>query len=224
MSTHVAPKGLLVFVLWATRIRHPFFVPEQGMNVIKILCKSGAAEFLFDLDRRSKLGSAWASCVLGYIELSSATGKGKRTERARALTTRHAEYGDAYAQYVLAWASFIDGEHGAALEFMTHAGMQGFPPALLDLALFAWLGVGVPAPDPAAAMRLLASARHAKHSGEWLRRCGFYRSGKFGALRRILGVLLEPIAICQYAVAAFRRPFSEKSVSLVPGGSGAVLR
>ena len=143
---------------------------------------------------------------------------------ARTLTSRHAERGDAYAQYVLAWAFFIDGEHSSAIDYMTRSGVQGFPPALMDFALFAWLGVSESAPDPSTAMRALASARRARHSGEWLRRCGLYRSGKYGVVRRVLGLALEPIAMCRYGVAVFWNPFSAKSVSFVPGGAGAVLQ
>ena len=218
------PRIVRVIVLWATRIRHPFFVPKEGEAVLEVLRIEGASGFLTELDRRSQLGSAWASSLLAYIELSNATEEGLRTARARTLTTRHAERGDAYAQYVLAWALFIGGEHGSAIEYMTRSAVQGFPPALMDFALFAWLGVSESAPDPSTAMRLLASARRAKHSGEWLRRCGFYRSGKYGAAKRILGIALEPIAMCQYGAAVLWSPFSAKSVSFVPGRSGAVLQ
>ena len=170
------------------------------------------------------LGSRWSSNVLAYMDISHGLGGKIDTRRARALTTPLATAGDAYAQYILAWTQLIDGDRQGALENMKRAGVQLFPPAALDLALYVWLGVGLDRPDPPAAVRLLSHASALGHANTLQTRCVFYRSGKFGIGYELLGYFLTPFAWMRYAFAALGDPFCAEVLEFSPDGRGSVFR
>ena len=205
-------------------MRRPFYVPPEGRSILTILDLRGPESFLAELDRLANLGSRWASSLLAYIEISAAPHGKIDTTRARTLVSTAAAAGYAYAQYVLAWAMLIDGNRAKAFENMEKAGVQLLAPAALDLALFAWLGIGLERPEPKAAVRLLAHARALGHAGELQLRCVFYRSGKVGVGYQLLGVLLTPFAWIKYLTALISDPFRAEVLSFSPDGMGAVFR
>ena len=210
--------------IWVRYLRRPVYVPEEGRSLVNILELKGPEPFLTEIERLANLGSQWACSLLGYIAISGDRNGTVDTRRARQLVMSAAKGGYAYAQYVLAWTLLIDGDRTGALENMKRAGVQLFPPAALDLALFVWIGVGIERPEPQAAVRLLSHANALDHANTLQLRCVFYRSGKLGVTHRAMGFVLSPYAWIRYAVALAYDPFRAEVLSFSPDGSGAVFR
>jgi hypothetical protein len=63
-----------------------------------------------------RLGSPWASAFLGYQALLLTPDGTRNIERAIQLCKQPALSGDAYAAYILGWATFLSGDHAEALK------------------------------------------------------------------------------------------------------------
>jgi hypothetical protein len=136
---------------------------------------------------------------------------GKRdTGRAVELCKTHAGAGDPYALFVFAWALVYTGEHNLALAAMKRAAKARFPPATIDFVSFVWNGVGTKDRYPSTALKLLQLANQADHKAALIWKCVFYKSGRFGVVRRLLGYLLTPFARLRYGIALWIDPFSSR--------------
>lgn len=193
--------------LWAEDITGPLYIPPQGDSVIAVLELYGPLRAINELERLSNLGSPWASAALGYVSLMPDATGNRDINRALMLCRRHADR-DPYAGFVLAWALFFSGETEAAVRTMTKAATSAFPPATLDLAILIWSGTQKG--DPAPALRLLGYADRVNHKAASLVRCGWYRSGRFGLWRLLVGYLIAPLASLRYFIALWTDPFSSR--------------
>lgn len=194
--------------LWRNYLNGPLYIPPQGRELISILHADGPSCLVEELQRRSSLGSPWASAALGYLSLMPGVEGKRNTARAIQLCKSHAEAGDPYSLFVFAWAKFWEGDHDAALEAMTKSAVRHFPPAALDLTTLVW--EGSKRSDPSRALRMLRYADLTHHKAALIWRCRLYRSGSFGLLRRILGYGLTPIAKLRYRIALLFDPFSPR--------------
>ena len=163
---------------------------------------------LREVARLSSLGSSWASAVLGYLALMPRADGVRELDRAIELCKPHADRGDAYAEWVLAWALLHKGQTNLAAATMQRAALQRFPPATLDFASFVWRGWGIKNPKIADALVQVRQAEKVVHKGAWVWISQFYRSGKFGMGRRNLGYLLMPLAWSRLAIGVWADPLS----------------
>jgi len=162
--------------------------------------------------------------MLGYIALMPGADGRRDATRAIELCKRHADAGDPYALFVLAWALLFKGNHHSALVAMSKAARARFPPATLDVTTFAWNGWGMKGRQPLVAVRLLRLADQVGHKGALVWRSIFYRSGKLGVVRRPLGYMLTPFARVLYFLALWADPVSCRVFMFQTQASGALFR
>ena len=179
--------------------------------------------FRSELERLSLFGVPWACAILAYWALLLKSDGKRDVERALSLCAGPAQDGDAYAQYILAWALVFKGDLAAAATAMQNSSQQLFPPAVLDSANFVWRDK-TSYKDQAMMMRLLKQSDQIGHAGTFLRRCAFYRSGRFGIGRWALGHLLWPFASAKYFLAVWMSPFSAHVFSFSERSDMRLLR
>jgi hypothetical protein len=192
---------------WRKYIQEEIYVPLSAEPQLQALLKDGC-KVEQELERLASLGTAWASAWLAYSALKP-TGDGFRdTPRAIHLCKTAAEGGDAFAQYIIAWALILEGDLPRGTRYMKSSAMQLFPPAALDSITLFWAGWGVQRTDDRRILRILKIADRVGHDAAWLWRFTMYRTGKLGPFRRLLGYLLTPFGILRYSLAKKLRPFS----------------
>ena len=207
--------------LWRDHLNGPFYIPQHSRAVVALLVTHGPARMISELERLSSLGSPWASAALGYLSLLPSEGQ-RDTSRAIRLCKPHAEAGDGYALFILAWARWFEGNHSAAVDAMTKSAVHRFPPGALDLARLVW--EATLRTDAARALRILRYAEINRHKATLLWRCRFYSSGRVGVLRRVLGYLLMPIGWLRYWFALFTDPFSARVFVFQMSGATPLFR
>lgn len=208
--------------LWQDYLSGPLYIPDEGRYVIEHLVVDGPARLVAELEHLSMLGSPWASAALAYIYLLPGKNGQRDVAKATELCRAHAARGDSYSQFVLAWALLYSGKRRAAIRAMQKAALRKFPPATLDFVTFIWNGWGVKERNPRVALRLLHRAIGHKASLIWL--CALYRSGQFGALRKMFGRLLMPFARMRYALAVRIDPFSCRVFNFNTSASSPLFR
>lgn len=205
--------------LWPRHLNAPLYIPDQGRPTLKLLVAQGPQSFVEELERLSALGSAWASSALGYLCFLPRRDGTRDIDRVTKLCRPHADAGDPYASYVLAWVLLGSGEQTTAVKLMERAVKRGFAPAKLESVGWNWHLFGWKDRDPLGAIALLDRVTMDEHKASWIWRCEFYRSGKFGLARLVLGYLLTPIAYIRYLYALWRDPLSESVFVFRPNAS-----
>jgi hypothetical protein len=188
---------------WRSYLRGVVFIPATAQPILERVKGQGPEALRSELERLASLGASWAAALLGYRALLVDFDGTRNIDRAIALCQGPAARGDAFAQYILAWAYSLNHNSQDALVNFRKSARQLFPPAVLDY-INACLRKGT-APT---LRRLLMIAKGVGHCGTLSRRCLVYRSGKVGIFRRILGYALVPAAVLHYLIAAARNPFS----------------
>lgn len=186
------------------------FLPLAAEPTLEILKSKGSESFRVELERLSALGSAWAAVLLAYEALLPGPDGARDIESAIAFCRAPAARGDAYAQYMLAWAFALRGEGAEAIKYFKAASGQLFPPAVLEAGRFACGAWRIP---PRAKDQMLVFLRHADsvgHAGTWFLHGLAYRTGKFGTVKRLLGYVIFPGAVIRFAIARLRNPFSAR--------------
>jgi hypothetical protein len=184
----------------------PLHIPKEGHYVFNSPHANGLGYLKTELERLSVLGSTWASCALGWLCICRSRDGKRNPDRAIELCKNPAAAGDAYANYVLAWALMLTNQGTEALNSMKSAALAGFLPARLELVTFVWNGHDPTGRNRSVAYDLLKHADGHKAAMIW--RCRLNRSGEFGWIRWLLGHLLAPIAFLRYAVAFWTNPLS----------------
>jgi TPR repeat protein len=185
-------------------LNYPLYVPEHHRSVLAKLTEGGVPGMMAELQRLSSLGSPWAASTLGYLSLLPSQSGARDPQRAIDLCTKPAAEGDAYALFVLAWALFaLTGSGVKAAEKMLAASKMKFAPAILALSAFVWRA------DCERALKLVDRAGQLGHKAAWVVRCGYYRTGRVGMLRCVLGYALTPLARLRYRLAVLAHPLSE---------------
>ena len=196
---------------WRKRISGAIYIPLAAQTTLSTLNREGPEAFLAELEKLAALASPWASALLAFQALLLRPDGTRDVDKAIKLCKEPAAHGDAFAQYMLAWAMFIGGDRVEALVLFKASARQLFPPAVLDAAGLFWISHRL-----AQAKGVLTSLEHAKavgHYGTAWWRYKIYRSGKLGLIRRIAGYLGAPVALLYYAFAALREPFSAQVFS-----------
>ena len=211
-------------LVFRQHLNKPLFIPKEGRFVLQYLEDEGLRRMEQELEKLSKLGSAWAAAVLGCICLVHQAEGCPDSDRAIALCESHAKAGDPYALFVYAWALKHKGQRVAAVRAMEKAAKLGFPPATLDFVTFVWRGWGVTERSPRVARLLLRKAFRAHHASAmgWL--AGMYRSGQFGRMRWMLSWLMVPVAAIWQSCAMIRDPFSCRVFSLTTAWRSPIFR
>lgn len=190
------------------------YIPKEGHYVFNSPRANGLSYSKAELVRLSVLGSIWASCALGWLSICKARDGTRNPDRAIELCKSHAAAGDAYANYILAWALMLTKQGPEALNSMKSAALAGFLPAKLDLVTLVWNGRDPTGRNRRVAYDLLKHANDHKAAMIW--KCRLNRSGEFGWIRWLLGHLLAPIAFLRYAVAFWTNPLSCKVLVFQP--------
>ena len=188
---------------------YPLFVPEPSRGVLFVLAEKGPSGMMLELERQANLGSAWASATLGYLALLPSSQGLRDPKRAADLCAKAAADGDPYALFILAWARFLlTKDRVVAAEAMLRSSQKGFAPATLAMTVFVW-------PNTQLTLRFIDDATRLGHKGALAVRCGFFRTGQFGIVRRTVGYLLTPFARLRFAIALWMDPFSENILSFI---------
>jgi hypothetical protein len=184
-------------------LNYPLYVPQSHRNVLEILAKQGIPGMTSELERLSALGSPWASATLGYLSLLPSPQGVRNPKRAVELCSKAAAAGDSYALYVTGWAQYVltQDRVGAAESILASSKMH-FAPATLAMAFFLW-------PKTAKALDFVSEAARCGHKAAWTWKCGFFRTGRLGFIRRTLGYILTPLARMRYVAALWINPFGE---------------
>lgn len=182
------------------------YLPHEGRYVLEVLESGGPRRFIGELQKLSTQGSPWASAALGYVSLRQ--DPQRNAGFAEQLCKTHADEGDPYAMFVLSWALFFGGDHWGATQKMREAMKSSFSPAMVDFARLVWRGEAVGQRDSVAALEALRAAHRAGHKAARLWMYSFYKSGRLGLGRQLLGYLLRPIAQLRLLVAVCADPFS----------------
>ena len=188
---------------------YALFIPQPNRGVLAVLDKAGLSGIILELERLSILGSAWASSTLAYLSLLPSQSGTRDPQRAIELCAKAAAEGDGYALYVIGWARFLlTQDRVKAAEAMLQSCGKQFVPAALAMAFFVW-----PA-DTQMALRFIDTAARHGHKAAWAFRCGFFKTGRLGTMRQIVGYLLTPFARLRYALGIWMSPFSESVLFL----------
>jgi hypothetical protein len=193
---------------WRKYIGGAIYIPQAAQPYLSTLRNEGPKAFLDELERLAALGSPWASAFLGYQALLVKPDGSRDVDRAIHLCKEPAASGDAYAAYVLGWAVFLHGDPVKSLTYIRRSARQLFPPAVLDLVAFYWMGRRSKTPKG-----VLISLRHSRIVGHYATlfwRSKIYRSGRLGYWRLILGYILTPIGYLYWLSKFFSDPFSAR--------------
>jgi len=212
------------FRLWARHFAGPIYLPPEGRSILTHLRSNGPLAFLDVLQRFADIGSPWAAATLAYIHLYPSRGPRRNPERAISVCERTAQAGDAYSQFVLAWALRLSGRKSRAIAWMKSASVQQFPPAALDLTRFVWNGWGLTAADPWGAVRMLKYAKSLHHRGTLSLRCAYFKTGRLGWPWTLIGNCVAPIAVIRHGTGLLLDPFSAENLLFDPQADYALLK
>lgn len=192
---------------WRKHVHGLIFIPAAAEKHITIANRSVPEKFQNELERLSMLGVPWACAILGYQALLLRPDGTRDIDRAISLCSGPAQKGDPYAQYILSWALRLNGDIAGAVKTLMNSTKKLFPPAILDSAYFL-LQAQMSERQTKQLFFFLTTAQNVGHAGAFARRLMFYRSGRFGVTRKVLGYLLFPLAAARYLAAAVLSPFS----------------
>lgn len=191
---------------WRRHIQGVVYIPLSAQPYLSKLSREGPKAFLDELERLAALGSPWAAAFLGYSALLLRPDGTRDVDRAILLCKEPAASGDAYALYILGWAIYLQGDPFQALAYIRRAALQLFPPAVLDIGAFYWMGRR--ATHPAGVLTSLQQARVVGHRATLVWRCKVYRTGRLGLGRLIAGYVIAPIGYLFWLFAFWTDPFS----------------
>jgi hypothetical protein len=191
----------------------PLYVPSDCRELIEVLAVSGPNGLLEKLHAKIESGSTGAAAMLADLYLH-VQGDGKRhLHEARRLCEKGALSGDAYCEYVLAWCLFYDHDRKGAYAMMSKASQRDFPPAITDLMLWTWTGIGTELKEPRDILPFIRRAVNSGHATASGLKASIYVSGKLGLLRAILGLVIYPFGCLKPRLALIGGAFDSKTYS-----------
>lgn len=195
--------------VFANVINYPLFVPELGRRVTHALIAGDLGSLCDELQNLSALGSRPASALLAYLHMKSVFNGAANLNQAEALCLEAARSGDPYSQYVLGWICRASGRDAEAVDWLRKAAAKGlFPPAIVDIARFLAGGVGIEAPELGAALAVLWDAHKLGHRTALVYIAEQLRSSS-NPVRKLLGIILYPIAVARATRFTNRYPLSD---------------
>jgi hypothetical protein len=193
---------------WRTYISGGVYIPAVAQQQLATLKRGSPKSLSTELERLAALGSPWGSALLAYQALLLRADGTRETDRAIALCKEPAARDDAYAQYILGWATLLKGDRAGAGVYFKAACRQLFPPAVLDSVGFFWNS-----PERTSPAGVLMSLKRAGTVGHYATpywRCRIYLTGKLGIARLIWGCICMPVVVLSYMLACWRHPFSAR--------------
>jgi len=158
--------------------------------------------------RLADLGSGRARCVLAYLALKGTPSAASDIEEARRLASSALSGERGYANYVLGCIALKEGQASTFGQYLGESSRAGFVPASTLIGSIVLAGRNTEAKANIIAESMLRKAAAAAHRPAQILLCGSYLRGRFGFAKRILGLVLLPAALIQFAVAAKFQVFS----------------
>jgi hypothetical protein len=200
--------ALLGVRAWRHGLVHPFYVPAELRHIQALLSEGKVADATLDLWRLASLGSNPAAATLGYMCLACGELSGVDCAVAIRLCADSANRGDSYAQYVIAWHEYEQGNNRKLAKWLHRSARQQFPPAIGDLGLLFIAPPKASKRRPYLAkrfFRLAINRGHLTSISFFLRGC---KQGVFGGAYRTIGYLFFPLAVLLITPVIWLYPFS----------------
>lgn len=159
-------------------------------------------------NRLADLGSGRARCVLAFLALIGTPTRAADIDEARRLASSALTGERGYANYVLGCIAIKERQVSGIAQYLGESHKAGFVPAATLLASIAIGARNASAKTKSGAERMLLKAAAAGHRPAQLALCGFYLRGRFGLAKRLLGLILFPLALTKYILSAKYRGFS----------------
>jgi TPR repeat protein len=186
----VRSRRCLGFRAWKNGLLRPFYVPNDLGEVRDLFAAGEVVDAVSELLRLAQLGSKSAAATLGYVCLMDNKACAIDLSVALTICREAATRGDSFAQYVIAYTEYENKNYVEFQRWLNTSARQGFPPAVGDLARLLISGRRKVIPGKLAlAVKLF---KHAISRGHFISLLTFLegcRTGKFGALPRMPGIL-----------------------------------
>lgn len=205
----IRPSSLLPLGLMAWRhgLNSVVYVPSDLHGIREMLALGRISEAISELWRRADLGSDAAAALLEYFSLRGINLGDIDKAAVRDRCRRAAARGDGFAQYVLAWRQYHDGDYSQALQWINRAVERRFVPAIADVGRFAADGVGMSRKRPDTAVIYLRHAIRQGHLPSIMYLLNYGRRGAFGAWWRIPAAVVTPLVLLLMMPVSYLRPF-----------------
>ena len=199
-----------------TYIDLPIFFPESEEVAKSTYLLAGPRAAFAKLYDRAVRGSANSQAVLANCFLNGWVDGKCLPNEAKVWAKKSAAQGNAYGQWILAWACLELDDIGDGLAAMFDSADQGFAPALYHLGLFHILGVGVQTAE-GAGIQMLGAAAGAGHELSIRTIEHYARIGKFGSLAVLKSLVVTPLVrpLRYLKWILFKRKFSADQLSYV---------
>ena len=158
--------------------------------------------------RLADLGSSRARCVLAYVALKGTGATPPDLEEARRLASSALSGERGYANYVLACIAIKEQQASAGAQYLRESYSAGFVPAATQLASLALQSSSLSAKAKSGSASILRKAAAAGHRPARVFLWSFYLRGQFGFAKRLLGLLLLPMALIRFMMCAKFSVFS----------------
>lgn len=192
---------------WYNGLNSVLYVPTELHGIRAMLAQGSVSEASTELRRLAELGSDPAAALLEYLCLRglelSEIDRTDVLDRCESAASR----GNGFAQYVLAWREFGQGNHSKALMWINRSVERRFLPAIADVGRFAADGVGMSQRWPDAAKLYLRHAIREGHLPSLVYLLNYSRRGAFGWWWRIPAAVVTPFAAVVTMLFAYLRPF-----------------
>ena len=165
--------------------------------------------------RLAELGSGGARCVLAYLYLRGAPSIPIDVEEARRLCLSALTSEPGYANYLLGCLSRMDTETSIKVKYLLASYKAGFVPAETMMAGIMMASANEPGTRRKKAETMLRRAIDAGHVPALILLSSFYRAGRLGLVKRVLGILLFPVSQITYVLTIRFRIFSVSSFTYV---------
>jgi TPR repeat protein len=182
-------------------------VPDELGSTFRLLKEGEACAAIVECERLAALGSNSARALIAYLHLCGAIDGQVNLATAETFAGDASSSGCAYAQYVLAWIYFKQGNRKAA-PLMSRAAVQGnFLPAQLELGRWAQGGPGSVVRELGAAEDAYRLAHRRGHVCALLCLAALYARGLRGFPKQVLGIVIWPFAFGRLVWQMLRNPF-----------------
>jgi hypothetical protein len=158
--------------------------------------------------RLADLGSGRARCVLAYLALKGTGADPPDLEEARRLASSALSGERGYANFVLGCIALKEGQASNFGQYLGESDRAGFVPAASLMASLVLRGRNTSTKANIIAESMLRKAADAGHRPAQIFLYGAYLRGRFGFGKRILGLVLAPVALIRFMLCAKFSVFS----------------
>ena len=168
------------------------YMPVTELVARNSVIHDGARTGFFAFLDRAECGSTDAQAVVALMHLIGWVDNEIQVDNAEYWAAKSAAAGNAYGQWVLAWAKLEKSDYQEGLDSLIKSAEQGFAPAISYLADFALNGVIVPM-DRDLAIELAATGASLGHEYGRALTAELDKRGYSGFLRMIYSILFFPL-------------------------------